>query len=84
MRIQVLESTAIQQEEYSRKNIADITKQHTEHLQVILKRNEETEKAFLAYQKSHSDELAELNRLRTEVATLKSRNKFYNESSEEE
>ncbi|KAG4085764.1 ras GEF [Neocallimastix lanati (nom. inval.)] len=84
MRIQVLESTAIQQEEYSRKNLADLTKQHTEHLQVILKRNEETEKAFLAYQKSHSDELAELNRLRTEVATLKSRNKFYNESSEEE
>ncbi|OUM68652.1 hypothetical protein PIROE2DRAFT_57967 [Piromyces sp. E2] len=84
MRIQVLESTALQQEEYSRKNLANLTKQHTEQLQVILKRNEETEKAFLAYQKSHSDELAELNRLRTEVMTLKSKNKFSNESSEEE
>jgi len=47
MRIQVLESTALQQEEYSRKNLANLTKQHTEQLQVILKRNEETEKAFL-------------------------------------
>jgi len=47
MRIQVLESTAIQQEEYSRKSLADLTRQHTEHLQVILKRNEETEQAFL-------------------------------------
>lgn len=47
MQIQVLESTAVQQEEYARRNLENLTKSHTEHLQIILKRNEETEKAFL-------------------------------------
>ncbi|TPX63113.1 hypothetical protein SpCBS45565_g06841 [Spizellomyces sp. 'palustris'] len=69
--IQMFEHAAAQQDEYYRKNLADLTKQHNEQLQAIFRRNEETEKAFLAYQKSHSEELAELARLRTEVAAGK-------------
>ncbi|KAJ3035399.1 hypothetical protein HDV00_003997 [Rhizophlyctis rosea] len=70
VRVQMLEHAAMQQEEYYRNNLADLMKQHQEQLRAVFKRNEETEKAFLTYQKSHSDEVAELSRLRTEVAYL--------------
>ncbi|KAI8848736.1 ras guanine nucleotide exchange factor domain-containing protein [Chytridium lagenaria] len=73
IRLNMLEMGALQQEEYYRKNLADLTKQHTEQLQAIFRRNEETEKAFLAYQKAHSEEFAELSRLRAEAAAFKGR-----------
>ncbi|KAJ3218223.1 hypothetical protein HDU67_006332 [Dinochytrium kinnereticum] len=73
IRLNMLEMGAVQQEEYYRKNLADLTKQHTEQLQAIFRRNEETEKAFLAYQKAHSEEFAELSRLRAEIAAWKGR-----------
>ncbi|KAJ3191847.1 hypothetical protein HK101_007350 [Irineochytrium annulatum] len=68
IRLNMLEMGAMQQEEYYRKNLADLTKQHTEQLQAIFRRNEETERAFLSYQKLHSDESAELTRLRSELS----------------
>jgi len=43
----MLENAAGQQEEYYRKNVADLTKQHTEQLEAIFRRNQETENAFL-------------------------------------
>ncbi|KAI9090515.1 ras guanine nucleotide exchange factor domain-containing protein [Phlyctochytrium arcticum] len=67
MSIQMFEHAAAQQDEYYRKNLADLSKQHNEQLQAIFRRNEETEKAFLAYQTSHADELAELAKLRSET-----------------
>ncbi|KAJ3107545.1 hypothetical protein HDU97_003850 [Phlyctochytrium planicorne] len=74
IRLNMLEMGAMQQEEYYKKNLADLTKQHTEHLQAIFRRNEETERAFLAYQKAHAEEFAELSRLRAEISAIKSRN----------
>ncbi|KAJ3112506.1 hypothetical protein HDU96_004486 [Phlyctochytrium bullatum] len=71
IRLNMVEVTAAQHEEYYRKNLADLTKQHTEQLQAIFRRNEETERAFLAYQKAHSEEFAELSRLRAELAGMK-------------
>ncbi|KAJ3023549.1 hypothetical protein HKX48_002422 [Thoreauomyces humboldtii] len=68
--IQLFEYAAAQQDEYYRKNMADLTKQHNQQLQAIFRRNEETEKAFLAYQKAHSEDLAELARLRDEVGDV--------------
>ncbi|TPX55448.1 hypothetical protein PhCBS80983_g05300 [Powellomyces hirtus] len=65
--IQLFEYAAAQQDEYYRKNMTDLTKQHNEQLQAIFRRNAETEKAFLAYQTAHSEDLAELARLRIEV-----------------
>ncbi|KAI8999981.1 ras guanine nucleotide exchange factor domain-containing protein [Gaertneriomyces semiglobifer] len=67
IRIQMLESAAAQQDEYYRKNLTDLTRQHSEQVQAIFRRNEETEKAFLAYQKTHADEIAELQRLRADL-----------------
>ncbi|KAJ3092462.1 hypothetical protein HK102_007086 [Quaeritorhiza haematococci] len=70
IRIQMLEQAALQQEEYYRENLADLTKQHMEQLQAIFRRNEETEKAFVAYQKKHAEDMAELNRLRSEISSI--------------
>ncbi|KAJ3293067.1 hypothetical protein HK104_004763 [Borealophlyctis nickersoniae] len=70
MRVELLENDLAHQEEYYRKNLADLTKQHTEQVRAIYRRNEETEKQFLAYQKAHSEEQTELVRLRSEVASL--------------
>ncbi|KAJ3055618.1 hypothetical protein HK097_009945 [Rhizophlyctis rosea] len=70
VRVQMLEHAAMQQEEYYRNNVAELMKQHQEQLAAVSERKDETEKAFLTYQKSHSHELAELSRLRTEVEHL--------------
>ncbi|KAI8818638.1 ras guanine nucleotide exchange factor domain-containing protein [Fimicolochytrium jonesii] len=64
--LQLFEYAAAQQDEYYRKNMADLTKQHHSQLQAIMRRSEETESSFMAYQKAHSLETAELQRLRTE------------------
>ncbi|KAI8812363.1 ras guanine nucleotide exchange factor domain-containing protein [Cladochytrium replicatum] len=45
--IQMVESAMSQQDEYYRKNLADITKQHTEQLQAIFRKNEENEQRFI-------------------------------------
>jgi hypothetical protein len=43
----MLENGVKQQEEYYRKAMSDLTKQHKEHFQAIFKRNEETERSFM-------------------------------------
>eukprot|EP00842_Homolaphlyctis_polyrhiza_P006864 jgi/Hompol1/767/HPOL_001367-RA len=71
LRIQVLETTAVQQEEYYKHNLAELSRQQKEQIQAIFKRAEETERAFLSYQKKHSEELAKANQIRAEYELLK-------------
>ncbi|KAJ3416526.1 hypothetical protein HDV05_001263 [Chytridiales sp. JEL 0842] len=71
IRLNMMENGARQQEEYYRKAISDLQKQHKEHLQAIFKRNEETEKSFQLLQKVHNDEVAELAKLRYEIANYR-------------
>lgn len=78
IRIQMLENAATQQDEYYRRNVADMTRQHNEQLQAIFRRHEETEVAFLAYQKSTSEDLAELAKLRHDLATIESKSQINN------
>nr|KAJ3420617.1 hypothetical protein HK105_005467 [Polyrhizophydium stewartii] len=66
LRIQVLETTAAQQEEYYKHNLNELTRHQKEQIHAIFKRAEETERAFLAYQKKHSEELAKANQMRGE------------------
>ncbi|KAI8929333.1 ras guanine nucleotide exchange factor domain-containing protein [Entophlyctis helioformis] len=67
LRIQVLETTTVQQEEYYRQNLSELTRQQKEQIQAIFKRAEETERAFLNYQKKHSEELAKASQLRHDL-----------------
>ncbi|KAJ1558630.1 hypothetical protein HK096_008696 [Nowakowskiella sp. JEL0078] len=55
----------MQQEDHYRRTLSDITRQQNEQLQALFRRSEETEKKFLAFQKKHSDELAERKRILT-------------------
>ncbi|KAH6571143.1 hypothetical protein BASA62_004025 [Batrachochytrium salamandrivorans] len=67
LRIQVLETTAKQQEDYYKHNVAELTRQHKEQVQAIFKRAEESERAFLNYQKKHSEDAIKSNHTRTEL-----------------
>ncbi|KAJ8329055.1 hypothetical protein O5D80_003008 [Batrachochytrium dendrobatidis] len=63
LQIQVLETTAAQQEDYYKQNLANITKQQKDQVQTIFKRAEETERAFLNYQKKHSEDAIKASQL---------------------
>ncbi|KAJ3390817.1 Kinesin-like protein kif22 [Lobulomyces angularis] len=67
--IQKLESELLQQEGIYRQNMADVLKQHTSQLKAIYKRNEETEAAFMTFQRSHEEDLIELNQLRSHYSS---------------
>ncbi|KAJ3321217.1 hypothetical protein HDU76_000130 [Blyttiomyces sp. JEL0837] len=64
-----MESMMKQQEEFYRKNLNEISQQHTEQLQAIFKRNEETEKTFMLFRQKYESEAADLARARAELAT---------------
>lgn len=48
-RIQILESSITQQDDYYKQNMAEMSRIHKEQLQTFIKRMEDTEKTFLVF-----------------------------------
>ncbi|TPX37441.1 hypothetical protein SmJEL517_g00744 [Synchytrium microbalum] len=67
IRIQMLENASLQQEEYYRKNLSDVIRQHSEELQAAFKRNEETESSLMELQQKNAETTMDLARLRADL-----------------
>ena len=69
IRLQMLGNASLQQEEYYRKNLSDVIRQHSEELQAAFKRNEETESSLMEMQQKHAKSAVELAQLQAEVGS---------------
>lgn len=63
----MLEASVAQQEEYFRKNLAELSDQHTIETKILTERYLESEHKFFEIQKQQADEMTELRKMNAEL-----------------